>query len=184
MPKPETASVVAVSLSPTHSFSKVPHEAVELVADHGVVGDAHAGATVRHRYARRKDPARPNLCQVHLIAAEFLDDLADVGYLVPAGGLGENVLTRGIDLLTLPEGTRLSLGPGAVLRLTGRRNPCSLIDDYRAGLRAHCYTDEDGSGRVGRVGVMAIVETGGTVRAGDAIVVELPPGEHRRLEYV
>lgn len=184
MPSPETASVVAVSLSPTHSFSKAPQESVDLVADHGVVGDAHASATVRHRHARRKDPAKPNLRQVHLIGAEFLDELAGVGFTVPAGGLGENVLTRGVDLLALPAGTRLALGPDAVVRLTGRRSPCSLINDYQAGLLAHCFAEEPGHGRQGRAGVLAVVEAGGTVRPGDPIDVQMPAGEPRRLEYV
>lgn len=184
MPTSVTAFVAAVSLSPTHSFSKLPQDAIEALTDHGVSGDAHAGANVRHRFARRREPAKPNLRQVHLIAREFLDDLAGHGFDVPPGGLGENVLTVGIDLLSLPVGTRLRLGDDAMVRLTGRRSPCSLINDYRPGLLELCFADDGERGRQGRVGVLAVVEEDGTIRPGDAIEILLPDPPHHRLEYV
>ena len=184
MPTSVAPLVAAVSLSPTHSFSKLPQDAIEVLTDHGVSGDAHAGATVRHRFARRREPAKPNLRQVHLIAREFLDDLAGHGFDVPPGGLGENVLTEGIDLLSLPVDTRLRLGEDAVVRLTGRRSPCSLINDYQPELLTLCFADEGEQGRQGRVGVLAVVEEGGAIRPGDAIEVLLPEPPHRRLEYV
>lgn len=184
MPPSVPSVVAAVCLSPTHSFSKHPQEAIAVLADHGVAGDAHAGATVRHRFARRKEPTKPNLRQIHLIPKEFLDDLAGLGFDVPPGGLGENVLTEGLDLLSLPIDTRLRLGTDAVVRLTGRRSPCSLIDKYRPGLLKHCFAEEGDRGKQGRVGVLGVVEAGGTIRGGDAIEVLLPALPHHRLEYL
>src|SRR5215207_8838617 len=104
------SEVIAVCLSPTHSFSKTPVAALRLVAGLGVEGDAHSGRTVRHRSRVAVDPTQPNLRQVHLIHAELHDELRAAGFDVGAGDLGENVTTRGVDLLGLPAGTLLRLG--------------------------------------------------------------------------
>ena len=176
--------VVAVCVSPTHSFSKEPVAGLELVAGHGVLGDAHAGPTVKHVARVRRDPTQPNLRQVHLIHREFLDLAREHGYDVAPGGLGENVTTVGVDLLGLPTDTLLRLGADATVRVTGLRNPCSQIDDFRAGLlRVAVGRDEVGE-IVRRTGVMAVVEVGGVVRPGDPIEITLPEGPHRRLEPV
>ena len=116
-------TVVAVSRSATHSMSKPNQLFVRLVEGLGVEGDAHAGATVQHRSRVRRDPTQPNLRQVHLIPAELIDELRDAGYALQPGDMGENLTTRGIDLLGLPRGTKLRLGPEAVIELTGLRNP-------------------------------------------------------------
>jgi MOSC domain-containing protein YiiM len=120
-----TPIVVAVNRSGRHSFSKANAGSIPLVAGVGVEGDAHAGATVKHRSRVRADPAQPNLRQVHLIAAELLDELREDGFGVAPGAIGENVTTRGLDLLTLPTGTRLTLGTEAVVEITGLRNRAS-----------------------------------------------------------
>lgn len=179
-----SASVLAVSLSPTHSFSKPNAESIRLVAGLGVAGDAHAGETVKHRSRVKVDPAQPNLRQVHLIHAELFEELAAKGFSVSAGEMGENVTTHGLDLLALPVGTRLRLGASAVVELTGLRNPCVQIDRFRKGLMA-AVLDRDGDGQIVRkAGVMGIVLAGGEVRPGDPIAVTLPPEPHRRLERV
>ncbi|WP_153397520.1 MOSC domain-containing protein [Ornithinicoccus halotolerans] len=176
--------VVAVAADGTHRFSKVPRDRVELRAGHGVVGDAHAGATVRHRSRVRRDPTTPNLRQVHLVAVEQLREWQASGHPVPPGGIGENVLTEGVDLLALPEGTLLALGGQAVVRVTGLRNPCRQIDDYRPGLLAVVLPrDEQGHPQL-RVGVMAVVERDGAVAAGDPVQVGYPPQPHRPLRRV
>jgi len=178
------ASVLAVSRSPTHSFSKPNVERIRLLAGLGIEGDAHAGETVKHRSRVKADPTQANLRQVHLIQAELFEELAEKGFSVAAGELGENITTRGIDLLSLPVGTRLRIGPSAVVRLTGLRNPCIQIDRFRKGLMA-AVLDRDGDGHIVRkASVMGIVETGGDIRAGDAIAVALPAPPHRRLERV
>jgi len=142
-----------------------------------VDGDAHAGRTVQHRSRMARDPAQPNLRQVHLLHAELFDEVASAGYEVEPGQMGENVTTRGIDLLGLPTGTLLRLGDEAVVRVTGLRNPCQQINDFEPGLlRAVLGRAEDGSvERKG--GVMAVVVAGGTVRAGDRIRVQVAAGE-------
>lgn len=107
-----SGQVVAVHRSARHAFSKETASQVHLLEGLGVEGDAHAGTTVQHRSRVRFTPAQPNLRQVHLIHAELLDDLAASGHPVAPGELGENVTTRGIDLLGLPVGTRLQPGGG------------------------------------------------------------------------
>ncbi|SEE63226.1 MOSC domain-containing protein [Jiangella alba] len=178
------AQVTAVSSSPTHSFGKPNRPAIALLAGLGVDGDAHSGTTVKHRSRVRRDPSQPNLRQVHLMHAELHDELTGSGFDVGAGDLGENVTTRGVDLLGLPAGTLLRLGAEAVVEVTGLRNPCYQIDDFRPGLlRQVVGRDADGE-IVRRAGIMAIVLVGGEVRPGDPIAVEPPDGPHRPLAPV
>lgn len=177
-------TVAAVSRSATHSFSKDDQREIRLVAGLGVEGDAHAGTTVQHRSRVARDPRQPNLRQVHLIHAELHEELRRAGFDVAAGQMGENVTTRGVDLLGLPAGTRLRLGDEAIVEITGLRNPCAQLDALQPGLMA-AVLDRDERGRlIRKAGVMAVVVAGGTVRPGDAIAVELPAGPHRPLQPV
>jgi MOSC domain-containing protein YiiM len=177
-------TVVAVSRSPTHTLSKPNAGGIVLVAGLGVEDDAHSGATVKHRSRVAADPAKPNLRQVHLIHAELHDELRTQGFAITPGLMGENITTRGIDLLELPAGTRLRLGAFAVVEVTGLRNPCSQLDRLQPGLMA-AVLGRDAQGRlVRKAGIMGIVALGGEIRPGDAIEVELPPAPHRPLECV
>ena len=179
-----SAHVVAVSRDGRHRFSKRATGAIRLIAGLGVEGDAHAGITVRHRSRIAKDPAAPNLRQVHLIHAELLDDLAAKGFAVSPGQLGENITTRGIDLLGLSQGTRLRLGEAAVLEITGLRNPCRQLDRFAPGLAA-AVLDRAGDGSlIRKAGVMAIVIGGGEVGSGDTIAAIHRPDPHRALAVV
>jgi len=180
--KSALAEVVGVQISKAHAFSKTPSDAIRLIENFGVEGDAHAGATDRHRYHVRRFGQQPNLRQVHLIQSELFDELSDKGHAVRPGELGENVATRNIDLLSLPTGTRLRLGGAAVIELTGLRNPCSQIEDFQPGLLRHVVETTTG-GLVRRAGVMSIVLKGGEVRPGDEIEIELPPLPHTPLVY-
>ncbi len=176
--------IVAVSCRRGHHFSKDNQLSIRLVAGHGVEGDGHAGATVKHRSRVRVDATQPNLRQVHLIHAELFDELDAQGFRIAPGALGENVTTRGIDLLSLPRGTLLKLGDEALIEITGLRNPCSQIEAYRPGLLA-AVLDRDADGNVVRkTGVMAIVLRGGDVRPGDPIGQTLPPEPHQSLRPV
>lgn len=176
--------VIAVSKDDGHRFSKPVVDAVVLLEGLGVEGDAHAGRTVQHRSRMARDPSQPNLRQVHLIQSELFDTLVGSGHHVEPGQLGENVTTRGIDLLALPTGTLLHLGAEAVVQLTGLRNPCQQINDFDPGLlREVLGRREDGSVER-RGGVMSVVVGGGTVRAGDPVLVELPEGERVALAPV
>jgi MOSC domain-containing protein YiiM len=175
--------IVSVSRGGQHTFSKPVVSAIRLVAGLGVEGDAHLGEKVKHRSRVRKNPDDPNLRQVHLIHEELFAELRQGGFEIVAGAIGENVTTRGIDLLGLPTGTRLRLGAEAVVEITGLRNPCRQLDDFAPGLMA-ATLGRDAEGRlVRKAGVMAIVIAGGDVQVGDAITVELP-AQTRALEPV
>lgn len=192
--------VEAVSRDELHRFSKAPVESILLVAGLGVAGDAHAGTLVQHRSRVRRDPNQLNLRQVHLIHAELFDEARSMGYELASGGLGENILTLGLDLLGLPVDTRLTIGE-AVIRLTGLRNPCAQINEFRPGLLKVVLEKTDGSPQeepapptgsegaspvpvVRKAGVMGVVERGGTIRAGQSITVALPEQPHEPLQPV
>jgi hypothetical protein len=178
------ATVTAVSRSGDHTFSKYNEPDIRLLAGLGVEGDAHSGVTVKHRSRVAQDPTRPNLRQVHLIQAELHDELEEQGFQVAPGQLGENVTTRGVDLLALPVGALLRLGDEAVVEVTGLRNPCLQIDGFRAGLLKRVVGRDETGRLVRRAGIMAVVVAGGEVRPGDAVGVELPPVPHRLLDWV
>jgi hypothetical protein len=176
--------VTAVSCSATHTFTKPTTTSIRLLAGLGVEGDAHLGVTVKHRVRVRTDPDSPNLRQVHLIHAELFEELRAAGFSVVAGQIGENVTTRGIDLLRLPAATRLHLGAAAVVEVTGLRNPCRQLDGFQAGLTA-ALLGRDPSGKlIRKAGIMSIVLAGGEVRPGDPIEIELPPLPHLPMERV
>jgi MOSC domain-containing protein YiiM len=174
-------SVIAVSLRAGHHFSKTPGLGIRLLTGLGVAGDAHMGATVKHRSRVRKDPSAPNLRQVHLMHAELFEELRGKGFVVQPGDLGENVTTSGIDLLALPTGTRLHLGAHAIVEVTGLRNPCVQIDNFQNGLMAATLDKDAGGNLVRKAGIMSIVIADGDVQSGDAIGVELPALPHRPL---
>ncbi|MFE2097227.1 MOSC domain-containing protein [Streptomyces sp. PTD9-10] len=177
-------TVTAVSSNGEYSFTKPNRESITLLAGLGVEGDVHAGVTVKHRFRIAQDPTQPNLRQVHLIHEELFEEVAGNGFRVAAGELGENITTRGIDLLGLPTGALLRIGDDAVVEVTGLRNPCAQIDTFQKGLLKE-VVGRGGDGRVVyKSGVMGVVKAGGVVRPGDAISVELPDSPHRPLERV
>ena len=177
-------TVTAVSRSATHTMTKPNQEAVRLLTGLGVEGDAHLGETVKHRSRVARDPSQPNLRQVHLIHAELHDELRAAGFDVFPGKMGENITTRGIDLLGLPTGTRLRLGVTAIVEVTGLRNPCGQLDRLQNGMMA-ATLDKDADGNlIRKAGVMSIVLVDGDVRPGDRIEVELPPEPRRPLQPV
>ena len=173
-PAPASSHVVAVHASAGHSFSKASQASITLLAGLGVQGDAHAGITVKHRSRVAKDPLRPNLRQVHLLHTELLDELRGQGFSVAPGALGENISTRGVDLLALPRGTELHIGAQAVLRVTGLRNPCAQIDGFQRGLMAAVLDRAADGGLVRKAGVMAVVLSGGMVAPRDVLTVVWP----------
>ncbi|WP_409055311.1 MOSC domain-containing protein [Streptomyces sp. SYP-A7185] len=180
-----TGQVTAVSRNEVYSFSKPNRESITLLTGLGVEGDVHAGTTIRHQFRMTYEPDLPNLRQVHLMHEELFDELAVKGFQVAAGQLGENVTTRGVDLLGLPTGALLHVGEQAVLEVTGLRNPCAKINGFREGLLGEVFVLDPGSGEFTfKSGVMAVVHRGGAVRPGDAIRVEAPHLPHRPLERV
>lgn len=178
------ATVTAVSRSASHTFSKPNEDVIRLLSGLGVEGDAHLGVTVKHRSRVARDPSQPNLRQVHLIHSELHDELRAAGFEVRPGDLGENVTTRDVDLLCLPTGTVLRLGPEAVVEVTGLRNPCVQLNAFQPGLMA-AVLDRDEQGQLVRKGgIMGVVLAGGEIRPGDPIVVELPAEPHTPLAPV
>jgi MOSC domain-containing protein YiiM len=175
---------MAVSRSTTHSFAKIKQESIQLLVGLGVEGDSHMGKTVQHRSRLAVDPSQPNLRQVHLIHAELHDELQAAGFVVSAGQMGENVTTRGIDLLGLPTGTRLYLGSTAVVELTGLRNPCTQLDRFQAGLMAAVLRRDENGKLIRKAGIMGIVAVGGEVKPGDTIQIELPLEPFQSLDRV
>lgn len=176
--------VLTVSACVNHLFSKEVRASIYLLKGLGVEGDAHMGATVKHRSRVERDPSQPNLRQVHLIHAELFVELNQQGYDVSSGTIGENILTQGIELLDLPTGTRLRIGKSATVEVTGSRNPCWQLDDYQSGL-LKAVLDRDKNGNlIRKSGIMGIVLEDGEVCPGDEIEVDLPPEPHQRLEPV
>ena len=179
-----SGTVVAVCRSATHSFSKPAALHIRLIAGLGVDGDAHHGATVQHRSRIAKFGGTPNLRQVHLIHAELFEELRASGFAILPGQMGENITTRGIDLLGLPTGARLQIGANAVIEITGLRNPCRQLNDFRPGLMAATLDRDTDGNLIRKAGIMAVVVAGGEVTVGDPIEVRLPAPPLRALEPV
>jgi MOSC domain-containing protein YiiM len=178
------ASVHAVHLCAAHRFSKDTVPAITLLAGLGVQGDAHCGATVKHRSRVARTPSLPNLRQVHLLHKELFASLALAGFKVLPGQMGENITTEGVDLLALPAGAELRFGAAAVVRVTGLRNPCSQLDRFQSGLM-RAVLDRTAEGElVRKAGVMGVVIQGGAVCPGQSITVTLPHGPHVSLKPV
>ncbi|MFD9727354.1 MOSC domain-containing protein [Streptomyces sp. NPDC059072] len=178
------ATVTAVSSNGAYSFTKPNRDSITLLAGHGVEGDVHAGVTVKHRSRVAQDPTLPNLRQVHLIHEELFAEVGGEGFDVAPGELGENITTRGIDLLGLSTGTLLRIGDAAVLEVTGLRNPCLQIDAFQDGLLKQVVGRDEAGNIVRKAGIMTIVKEDGVVHPGDRIEVELPDGPFRPLERV
>ena len=176
--------ILAVSRSAKHTLVKSNQDSIRLAAGLGVDGDAHQGATVKHRSRVARDPGQPNLRQVHLIHTELHEELLAAGFTVSPGQMGENITTRGVDLLALPVGARLHLGGAAVIEVTGLRNPCAQLDRIQPGLMAATLARDEHGNLVRKAGIMGVVIAGGEVRPGDPIRVELPPRPHRPLAPV
>jgi MOSC domain-containing protein YiiM len=176
--------VVAVCAAAEHTMSKPVCPSISLIAGLGVAGDAHLGELVQHRSRVRRDPSQPNLRQVHLIHAELLDQLCAAGFPVTAGMLGENITTRGIDLLGLPTGSRLRFDGGAIVEITGLRNPCVQLDGLLPGLMQAVLDRAPDGTLIRRAGVMGVVRAGGNLAAGASIVLERPVGAAAALQPV
>ncbi|KAG6552697.1 hypothetical protein Mapa_005644 [Marchantia paleacea] len=175
------AAVTAVSLSKAHTFSKGSQYSIRLVTGEGVAGDAHCGKSVQHVHHKSQDPSQPNLRQVHLIQSELHDELQYAGLNVAPGQMGENITTRGVDIISLPLGTRLKIGSTAVVELTGLRSTCAKLNKIHSGLLKAVQPYDENGNIVRKAGVMSIVIRGAEIRPGDPIQVELPNYPHQPL---
>jgi MOSC domain-containing protein YiiM len=154
------ASVIAVSLSPRKGMKKINQESVDLVAGHGLTQDAHAGDW--HR-------------QVSLLATESIARIRAKGLEVNPGDFAENITTTGIELWRLPVGTRLRLGPEALLEVTQIGKECH---------QRCAIFHQVGDCVMPREGIFARVLAGGTVRPGDAVVLLAREADAPRRESV
>jgi MOSC domain-containing protein YiiM len=184
---PQFGTVLSVSVSSDHVFSKPPVESINLLANLGVEGDAHCEVTVQHHSRLHIKPPPPNRRQVHLIQSdlfrEFEQEQDGKSYTVQPGDLGENITTEGLDLLALGVGTRLHFfnpdggGESAhpIVRVTGLRNPCPQISNFKKGLQERCLV-RDGSRNIveRKAGIMSVVEVGAVIMKGAKIMVEMP----------
>ncbi len=176
--------VISVSVRDGHGLGKTIASSIMLVAGEGVEGDAHRGVKVKHRSRVAKDPDQPNLRQIHLIHAELFGELAAKGFAVAPGELGENILTDGLALLNLPTGTRLGFPSGAMIVLTGLRNPCHQLNGHTSGLMNALLDRAPNGTLIRKGGAMGIVERGGAVRKGDGIAIIPPDPPHLELKPV
>jgi MOSC domain-containing protein YiiM len=178
-----SGKVVAVSLSEKHTFSKEKQQSIKLVEGLGVEGDAHYGSTVKHRSRVAQNPNQPNLRQVHLIHNELFQEVAD-RFTIEPGQMGENITTVGINLLELPTDTILYIGKSAIVKVTGLRNPCAQIDNFKPGLLKAVLDKDADDNLIRKAGIMGIILQSGEVKPGDAIRVELPTKPFKKLERV
>ncbi len=178
------ASVIAVHLSPTHTLSKYQADSIQLLQGLGVEGDAHCGALVKHRSRVKIEPRPVNLRQVHLIHSELFTELKSKGFVVEPGLIGENITTKGIDILSLPRGTKLEIGTDAIIEVTGLRNPCNQLNKLQAGLKNAVLEKEADGTLIRKSGVMGIVIQSGEVKPGDAIKIEYPARPFIALDRV
>ena len=176
--------VMAVCKSQAHTFSKFNQSAIRLIKGEGIEGDAHRGKTVKHRSRVAKDPTQPNLRQVHLIHSELFEELAAKGFKVNAGEMGENITTKGINLLDLPRNSILTIGKTTKIQITGLRNPCVQLDNFQKGLMKAVLDKNESGQLIRKAGVMGIVIAGGIIAINDVIQVEFPPKPFLKLERV
>ena len=176
--------VIAVSKSKAHTLQKYSCESIRLLSGLGVEGDAHMGVTVKHRSRVRQDPTKRNLRQVHLMHQELFVELAEKGFHVQAGQMGENITTAGLDLLALPKATILKIGEEAMVEITGLRNPCAQLNSIQNGLMQAVLAKDDQGELVRKAGIMGIVLHGGTISTSDKITVILPKLPYQKLDKV
>lgn len=180
----EKRIVTSVSKSETHTFSKFTCEKIVLLEGLGVKGDAHSGKMIKHRSRVAKNPDQPNLRQVHLIHSELFEELKEKGFNIQEGEIGENITTKGIDLLMLPKGTILTIGESAKIEVTGLRNPCKQLDALQEGLMKAVLDKDEKGNLIRKAGIMGIVIGSGEVKVGDAIKVKLPSKPYEKLKRV
>ena len=144
--------VIAVCTSEKKGTAKTEVPFITLVPDLGIEGDAHAG-----RWHR----------QVSLLGLEKIEAFREKGADVAFGAFGENIITEGFDLRTLPVGTRFRIGT-VLLEMTQIGKEC----------HSHCAIfHQVGDCIMPREGVFAVVLEGGRVKAGDEISTIAPDPE-------
>ncbi len=136
--------LLAVCVSERSGTRKTPVPVAELREQHGVVGDSHAGSER----------------QVSLLAEESIEKMRSEGLTLGPGDFAENLTIRGLELHSLPLGTRIRVGATALLEISQIGKQCHT-DCEIMRLTGKCVMPTEG--------VFARVLTGGKVRAGDTV---------------
>jgi len=140
------AEVVSVNISEKKGTVKHEVDEIKLVINHGILGDAHAGNW--HR-------------QISLLAEESIDEMRNIGLTLKNGAFAENINTIGIELKTLPIGTKLKIGD-TVVEVTQIGKECHNDCEIKK-LTGKCVMPTDG--------IFVIVNKEGTIKKGDKIEV-------------
>jgi len=142
------AKIIAVCSSTKKGISKTPVDEILIRENYGLEGDAHADSET-HR-------------QVSLLALTSIEKMREMGIDLACGGLAENLTVEGMDLVTLPVGTRLALEQGIVLEVTQIGKECHTACAIRRQV-GYCIMPTEG--------IFARVIRGGTVKTGDEIKI-------------
>ena len=143
------AKIIAVCRSREKGTRKKAVTEGILKEDYGLIGDAHADCCT-HR-------------QVSLLAMESIDRMRKLGFQVGPGDFAENLTTEGSELVSLPIGTRISIGEDALLEVSQIGKEC------HTGCAIY---QEIGKCVMPREGIFARVIHGGCVRAGDDVRIQ------------
>src|SRR5512139_2029942 len=143
-----TGKIVSLNISGKKGVRKKPVEVVSLKTAYGIEGDAHA-SSAWHR-------------QVSLLALESIEKMRGMGLKVDPGDFAENITTEGMDLVSLPVGTRLTIGEGIEVEVSqiGKECHTRCAIFYQAG---DCVMPKEG--------IFVKVLKGGMVKVGDRITV-------------
>ncbi len=144
---PASGKLLAIFTGAQKGASKIAVSNAELIPDHGISGDHHAG-TKPHR-------------QISLFAHETLQEIHVAGIEVAAEELSTNLLTEGIAIDTMSAGTKLKIG-AAIIEISEARKPCGALTKIDKRLPKATYL---------RCGQFGRVMTGGVIHAGDAIEI-------------
>lgn len=151
------ATVTATCISEKKGTRKHPVPSITLQKDHGIIGDAHAVSP--------DTPTKYRHRQVSLLAEESVDTMRAMGLTLHAGDFAENILTKGIDLKSLPIGTILQIGD-AILQVTQIGKECHADCEIKQ-LTGKCVMPTEG--------IFAIVLKGGMICPGDTIIIGEQP---------
>ena len=155
-------TVLAVCISERKGTRKHPVNEISLKENYGIIGDAHAvdahavdahTGNIHNKYRHR---------QVSLLADESVDKMRRKGITLNAGDFAENILTKGIDLISLPIGTRMIIGE-AELEVTQIGKECHNDCEIKR-LTGRCVMPTEG--------IFTVVIKGGKIRPGDSIEIK------------
>ncbi|GAB4512729.1 MAG: hypothetical protein OHK0046_12710 [Anaerolineae bacterium] len=150
-----TAQIISITYKPVNQkqanppdhFLRVPVERANLIENHGIEGDRKAGHPER---------------QINIMSLATLEKLAEEGYKVAPGEMGEQIIVSGLDISALPSGSQLQLGESAVLELVKPRNGCDRFITIQGKTLPG----------TGELGMIARVVAGGEIFVGAPVMLK------------